>query len=369
MNPLRFAAAILSLVESEDDDDDYRMSHHRPPGPDIGIPFHDLTVSLPDDVYTHPHYYGWGPPRRDDDEHQEAQWESFQKALRARGNPEQRVAIYRALPAQFIGQGIRPGDWVTPSLKYAMIHARQFDSDQDWPVLRTVVLAKHLHTDGDSISEWGYNGPDVRLGAAVFTGGKHQRVRRGKGGVYVHAPYKPRARKVVESEDSRPDPLHGMIVRAAGRQSTTDEAHSIFGQMRDADGWKAPVWPRDRVEGSSVWRGMTADEYEATVAQGQGVKSRGDFSHSSEGTQFSSHPADAEDYANFGRTDPRKTGRSTYCVEVDREGLRLKKADGYYETEVGASVPHHRIKRIWRFDPEGQDICAYRIPVPEGQED
>jgi 2'-5' RNA ligase len=35
------------------------------------------------------------------------------------------------------------------------------DPSKDWPVLKATVPAKHVHTDGNDINEWGYNGPHI----------------------------------------------------------------------------------------------------------------------------------------------------------------------------------------------------------------
>lgn len=92
-----------------------------------------------------------------------------------------------------------------------------------------------------------------------------------------------------------------------------------------------------------VYRGMEAAEYEATVGAGQGAKSSGRYSHKSEGTNFATHPADAESYVNFGRSDPRKTGRDTFIVEALQTPEMTVGRDGYVKAPVAVTP-----SRVWR---------------------
>jgi hypothetical protein len=149
--------------------DDYRMEHR--PADDEGAPAHDLTGNgtYPDDVYTHSHYYGTG-----DDEHDAESWHQLR---RVKGKPDGKVRVYRSMPAEHIHHGIRPGDWVTTSKSYARQHGvHATDPNKDWPVIRATVRADEIHTNGDSINEWGYNGERPRGGMVSFKGGRDQEV-------------------------------------------------------------------------------------------------------------------------------------------------------------------------------------------------
>ena len=143
------------------------------------------------------------------------------------------------------------------------------------------------------------------------------------------------------------DKLSQIVVRPIDWQASSRQAYNYFTQLAA----KLP---------NSAWRGLTHGEYIATVGAGKGVKSRGDYSHWSEGTQFAAHPGDAESYINFGRDDPRKTEIPTYMVEVDRSVLRLK-PDGYWETAPGTAVPMQSILSVHRFIPRDGHIVAERI--------
>ncbi len=140
--------------------------------------------------------------------------------------------------------------------------------------------------------------------------------------------------------------LDGMVIRPEGWNASSDEARSTFNIMAK--------------DTSRAWRGMTSAEYDATIGRGLGVKSRGDHSFAVEGTQFADNPADAESYVNFGRDDPRKSGKPTYLVEVSRENL-TKKSDGYWETKPGEGVPDDQILAVWKFEADAGTVKATKV--------
>lgn len=170
--------------------EDYWMQH-RPPDADSGAPLHDLTgnETYPKDIYTHPHYYLGGEP---------GDQEAMNVAYRVHGKPEAKVRIYRALPAEHAHKGFNPGDWVSTSREYARQHGRHESGDpkRDWSVISTRVPAKHLHTDGNSIAEYGYNGPATG-GMVSFKGGYHEEISQRADGsigpVQRRAPQDPNA--------------------------------------------------------------------------------------------------------------------------------------------------------------------------------
>jgi hypothetical protein len=143
--------------------------------------------------------------------------------------------------------------------------------------------------------------------------------------------------------------LHNEIIRSNDNQSevTTEKVYALLDEIAK----QSP---------NSAWRGMTAPEYDATIGAGKGVKSRGDYSASIEGTQFSEHPGDAESYVNSGRDDPRKTGKPTYMVEVNRSLLKPKK-DGYWETEPKGAIPQESVLSVHKFSAQDGAIVAARV--------
>jgi hypothetical protein len=111
-----------------------------------------------------------------------------------------------------------------------------------------------------------------------------------------------------------------------------------------------------------AYRGMEAAEYNATIGAGQPVWSRRDYSHGSEGTKFGDDFGTAESYANFGRSDPRKTGHPNYVVEVDAGRLTRDKRDGYLQASEPLPLDH--VRRVWRIDPEDGSLVA--VPIEWG---
>ena len=140
------------MSRSEEFDNGYRMQHQAP-GPDAA-PLHDLTGNgvYPEDVYTHPKFYSDFSPSY-------AVAHSIAKTVR--GKPDATVTMYRAVPKGV--QEFNTGDWVTIHADYAKQHGMDHhDPKKDMPVIAAEVPARHLHTNGDSLSEWGYNGPPVK---------------------------------------------------------------------------------------------------------------------------------------------------------------------------------------------------------------
>ncbi len=116
-------------------------------------------------------------------------------------------------------------------------------------------------------------------------------------------------------------------------------------------GWRASNdVPESWTRSGHFYRGMTDAEFAATLGQGRGVVSRQDSSVPGEGTSFSANAADAESYINFGRDDPRSTGRPTYLVEVSGDDGLRRDRDGYYK--AANEIPRERITRAWRFSPD-----------------
>jgi len=124
---------------------------HRAPGPD-GAPLHDLTGHhvYPADVYTTLRFYRTGDATMD------RQAEAV--VLRHRGRPASLVRVFRAVPRRV--RTIHRGDWVTVVQQYAEQHAA---GGEPMVILAAWVPASSLHTNGDSLLEWGYNGPRIRV--------------------------------------------------------------------------------------------------------------------------------------------------------------------------------------------------------------
>lgn len=127
--------------------DKYRGAHDAP-SREFGSAMHDLTGTYPEDVYSSngSRYYGTGNKRADS--------ESFAAIHRTRGKPDAKVTMYRAVPRGV--KRINPGDWVTPSLTYAMEHG-EGPLSGEYDIASAEARAGDLWNNGDSINEWGWD--------------------------------------------------------------------------------------------------------------------------------------------------------------------------------------------------------------------
>jgi len=188
---------------------EYKGQHEAPNRSDgYAAEGHDLKDIYPDDIYSSKGaiYYGHGEPLIDN--------QSISIISGMRGNPKQKVTIYRAIPSTktntemismyedqkkkilkngkipdyktakaynlnnsseyydfidneirnlqgkndpaIIQQKINPGDWVTINRKYAIQHG-QSTLNNNYKILKKTVRADEIFTDGNSIHEWGYD--------------------------------------------------------------------------------------------------------------------------------------------------------------------------------------------------------------------
>jgi hypothetical protein len=143
----------------------YRGSH-QPDTTDDSPRFHELDKAMPN-FYQRPHDYVW---HLDDEDHSITKHlhpdqlggatQAVQQALRARGNPDARVMLYRAVPKGVTE--INSGDWVTTSHHYARQHAALDDDPRnDMDVLAKQVRANEITFGGNDAYEFGYVGSTV----------------------------------------------------------------------------------------------------------------------------------------------------------------------------------------------------------------
>jgi hypothetical protein len=135
-----------------------------------------------------------------------------------------------------------------------------------------------------------------------------------------------------------------LILRPDGWQATSDEGAAFLSRL------KRP---------GALYRGMDVAEYKATVGSRKPLWSTGAFSFASEGANFAEDPADAESYANFGRGDPRKTGKPTYLVEVRKSEAIPRERDGYYKAP--APLPYSEVLRVWEMAAEDGAIVMKQV--------
>lgn len=101
----------------------------------------------------------------------------------------------------------------------------------------------------------------------------------------------------------------------------------------------------------SLYRGISQEELDFIERTGE-VKSNESYCVPGEGTCFDVSFSSAESYVNYGRSNPGRTGKSNYVIEIGRnEGTKVDPRDGYHKAP---SIPADRIKRIWEFHPDGR---------------
>jgi hypothetical protein len=137
-----------SLTENPDD---YR-GQHQAPDREGGAPLYDVATNTiyPQDIYgpNGYRYYGADTPN------------AFYAVMAAKGRPNLRVMIYRAIPKELKNVQINPGDWVAIDRDYAKEHGES--SLNGYRIISKSVFARDVFTDGNSLEEWGYD-PQPRL--------------------------------------------------------------------------------------------------------------------------------------------------------------------------------------------------------------
>lgn len=218
------ADAIAELVTEAAQEPDYKMQHQAPGYDPEGTtsPLHDIEGVMPD-YYAHPDWYGGGSD-------EPGGWQSQSVIQRARGNPEAKVRIYRAMPAEHAHHGINPGDWVGISKEYARQHGRQHSETgaDDWPVISAVVRAKHLFNEGYP-TEFGYGGPELEpwQHSVSFKGGRNQEIRQhADGAIHPVKRRSPPPNVTVTAEGRYRGP--NIQTGPSGAHTSVDEAHDYM---------------------------------------------------------------------------------------------------------------------------------------------
>ena len=124
---------------------------HLAPDKESGSPLYDVTLNgnYPKDFYSNNglRYYGSGD---------KLDSEAYYKILSYHNFQNKKVEIYRAVPKSLSGVKINKGDWVTIVRGYAVDHGKA-NLKNDYKILKMMVSARDLFTDGDSFLEWGYD--------------------------------------------------------------------------------------------------------------------------------------------------------------------------------------------------------------------
>jgi len=273
----------ISFMPEREEDYAYRGTH-KSPDQENGSPFNEVTKGIyPDDFYTLSfdkalQYYGSGEPKSDA--------ESLYAIRSAKGKANAKVKVYRAVP-KYLGEvdpvkakeiedriskfeklaklnpwsedfkkqldealserpqqitAINAGDWVTPSRSYAVDHGESA-LNGEYKILSKSVPASHLFTEGNSLSEFGYNPPaqkgvqfmperpaeEERIVAATYTDPRTGEVREG----VSHMAANPNAPDEQTDRESR---YYGFKTDT-GRVVDREEAYRIAeasGQLKEA---------------------------------------------------------------------------------------------------------------------------------------
>lgn len=142
----------------KESEDDYK-GQHQAPDAKSGAPFHNVTANgvYPEDFYSHNgfRYYS--------DEGNSYDSESHYHVHSLRNRPNASLKVYRAVPEDLpkVHRKINKWDWVTQSRRYAHDHGRS-NLGGKYKIISKTVFARDIHTDGNSIHEWGYD-PQPRV--------------------------------------------------------------------------------------------------------------------------------------------------------------------------------------------------------------
>ncbi len=141
-----------------DADHDYRMSH-RPPDPEYGSSMDNHEMMFPGDLNLY-RVYGHRKAAQETPDMFREEPHTIRTIESVRGNPDAPVTIHRAVPSHVTE--IHPGDWVTPTRAYAEQHRQGMEQTHEFRgqpghILSKQVRAGDLHTEGNSIHEWGWN--------------------------------------------------------------------------------------------------------------------------------------------------------------------------------------------------------------------
>lgn len=141
------ANANRGLLSRDIVDTAYRGAHQAPTAGGANS-LDSLSDIYPDDIYSDKglQYYGAGLA---------GEPESLDIMRQVVGKPNSEVTIYRAVPKGV--KEINAGDWVALSKDYAKSHGGDWVDGGQFDIISKKVKAKTLNTDGDALTEWGYN--------------------------------------------------------------------------------------------------------------------------------------------------------------------------------------------------------------------
>jgi hypothetical protein len=129
--------------------EDTRMMHKAPTNDGYNASLDDVSGMFGDDIYS-------GNAFRYFDDGTRGARESISILQRVRNKPDATVKAYRAVPKDLKAVKLRVGDWVTFSRDYAVDHG-EGALNGDYKIIMEPVKVAHLFTDGNSVSELGFD--------------------------------------------------------------------------------------------------------------------------------------------------------------------------------------------------------------------
>lgn len=124
---------------------DYRMMHQAPNRDDYSMATIKEAGIVPDDYWTHPHYY-------QNDATERASFYTIKTAIESKS---QKMWVYRSVPKDVKDDHIRNGDWVSPSREYAKLEGESIPGG--YKIIAQRASLKDLWWDVNSINEIGYD--------------------------------------------------------------------------------------------------------------------------------------------------------------------------------------------------------------------
>lgn len=143
-------------IQQQANEDSYKLDHQAPDAT-YGKSGADISDFFSSDIYSADalRLHGHGDPTMDK--------ESIDVIQKIRNNPDEKVTIYRAIPTN-LDVKINDKDWITISKLYAIEHG-EGPLSGNYKILEKEVFVDEIHTDGNSIHEWGYNINQERINA------------------------------------------------------------------------------------------------------------------------------------------------------------------------------------------------------------
>ena len=274
----------ISFMPERAEDYAYR-GEHKAPDQESGSPLNEVTKGIyPPDFYTLSfdkalQYYGSGDDISDR--------ESLSAILSAKGKANAKVKVYRAVP-KYVGEvdpakskeiedriekyaklvrqnpwsedfqkqldqalserpqqitAINAGDWVTPSRSYAVDHGESA-LNGEYRILSKSIPASHLFTEGNSLSEFGYN-PPVEKGVQFMPERPAERFPTPERGFY--SGLQQTIDQKVQGKFASPDQIKAIVSNPQNVKAEEQKWSGVLGEIDRLAAENQGKVPKDKV--------------------------------------------------------------------------------------------------------------------------